>query len=125
MSKPDRDDASIAAPPISEATRRLSVLLLVLVALAWGVTWPLNKIALFEMAPLTNRALIVSLSGLILLVIARINGMPLGVPRDRWGWLFALAIINITGWMVCVGYGVANMGEAVLSELTRIGDTWV
>ena len=33
MSKPDRDDASIAAPPISEATRRLSVLLLVLVAL--------------------------------------------------------------------------------------------
>jgi drug/metabolite transporter (DMT)-like permease len=112
MSEPERIDNSAAPPRIDDATRRLSLLLLLAVTIAWGFTWPLNKIALFEMAPLTNRALIVPVSGLILLAIARVTGMPLGVPRDRRGWLLAAAALNITGWMVCTGYGVANMAAS-------------
>ena len=107
----DRPSA-VDADLVSVRTRRLSIILLAVVAFTWGLSWPLNKIALFEMAPLTNRALIVPAGGLILLVIARLNGVSLAVPRHRWGWLAAVTLLNITGWAVCVGYGVANMAAS-------------
>jgi drug/metabolite transporter (DMT)-like permease len=97
---------------VSPRVRRLSILLVAAVAIFWGLTWPLNKIALWEMAPLTNRALIVPISGLILLVFARASGVSLAVPRGRRGWLIAVTALNITGWMVCVAYGVANMAAS-------------
>jgi drug/metabolite transporter (DMT)-like permease len=97
---------------VSPRTRRLSILLVAVVAMFWGLTWPLNKIALVEMAPLTNRALIVPISGLILLAFARASGVSLAVPRDRRALLIAVTALNITGWMVCVGYGVANMAAS-------------
>lgn len=112
QSASDGPPSRTSADPVSPRTRRLSILLLAVVALAWGITWPLNKIALFEMAPLTNRALIVPASGLILLVIARLSGVSLAVPRNRRGWLIAVTVLNITGWMVCVGYGVASMAAS-------------
>ncbi|MBL6928407.1 MAG: DMT family transporter [Rhodospirillales bacterium] len=99
---------------------RLGLVLLVLVTLAWGVSWPAMKIVLLEMSPWTFRVISVPIAGLIMMGLVRLSGLPLGVRRDKWAALIAVSLINVGGWQMFSALGLANLssGRAVLVAYT-------
>lgn len=94
--------------------------LLALVTLGWGFAWPFIKIVLAEMPPLTFRTVCLLVGGGGVLVLARMAGQPLEVPRRHWPRMLALSACNIVGWNVFMIYGVAFLpsGRAALLGYT-------
>jgi drug/metabolite transporter (DMT)-like permease len=99
---------------------RPALALVLLVALAWGVNWPMLKIVLAEMAPLHFRTWCVLGGAAGLFAIAAAGRRPLGVPRGQWGRLLAVTLFNVTAWNVLVAYGVTLMesGRAAILGFT-------
>ena len=88
-------------PPRSRALVQIAVL-----ALVWGCNWPVLKMGVSELAPLTFRALTLPFAALGLLAVARISGDAIRIPREHWGKVAALALFNIAGWNGLVLFGV-------------------
>jgi drug/metabolite transporter (DMT)-like permease len=92
------------------------LVLLALTTLGWGFSWPVIKLVLAEVPPLTFRAVCLVAAGAGILGLARIGGQSLRVPARCWGRVLALSACNIVGWNVLVVYGVALLpsGRAAL-----------
>jgi drug/metabolite transporter (DMT)-like permease len=82
---------------------------MVILTFVWGCNWPVLKIAVTEMAPLTFRALTLPFAALGLLLVARWGGDSIRVPRAWWGRVAALAAFNVAGWNAFVLFGVQQM----------------
>jgi len=97
-----------AAPPAaaSHAVPASSLLLVVILTLVWGCNWPVLKLGVTELAPLTFRATTLGLAALGLLVIAKLSGAAIRLPRALWLRVAALALFNITGWSALIVFGV-------------------
>ncbi len=78
-------------------------------ALVWGANWPILKLGVAEIAPLTFRALTLPFAGLGLLAIAKASGEAVRIPRAMWPMVATLALVNITGWNGLVLFGVREM----------------
>lgn len=110
-------------PAMRAESTRLSaagLLLLAFLALGWGLNWPIMKIVLADVPPLTFRGGCLLLGGLGVLAIGRLDGQPWAIPRGAFGRLTALAATNIVGWNVLMIYGVGLMpaGRAALLGYT-------
>ena len=90
----------MAHPPIPPR----ALLLLALLTLVWGTTWPLFPMALREFSVWTFRAVSVSIAGLTLLAVARVRGQSLLVPRRYWGLLVAASLSYILVWNLASTY---------------------
>jgi drug/metabolite transporter (DMT)-like permease len=88
-------------PPRSRALLQIAVL-----ALVWGCNWPVLKTGVSELAPLTFRALTLPFAALGLLAVARFSGDAVRIPREHWGKVAVLALLNIAGWNGLVLFGV-------------------
>ena len=88
-------------PPRSRALLQIAVL-----ALVWGCNWPVLKMGVSELAPLTFRALTLPFAALGLLAVARFSGDAVRIPREHWGKVAVLALLNIAGWNGLVLFGV-------------------
>jgi drug/metabolite transporter (DMT)-like permease len=99
---------------------RLGFLLLGLLALGWGFNWPIMKIVLWDVPPLTFRGISLLAGGIGVLLVARIGGHAIAVPAGCWPRLLLLCACNIVAWNVLVIYGIAYMpaGRAALVAYT-------
>ena len=99
---------------------RQGVLMLIALAFFWGNNWPIMKIVLREVPPLYFRALCLLPGGLGMLALARLNGLSIAVPREQWSRVLWLAVFNIIGWNVLIGYGLSLLpaGRAALLGYT-------
>jgi drug/metabolite transporter (DMT)-like permease len=88
-------------PPPPRALLQIAVL-----ALVWGCNWPVLKMGVSELAPLTFRALTLPFAALGLLAVARFSGDAVRIPREHWGKVAVLALLNIAGWNGLVLFGV-------------------
>ena len=91
---------------------RLGLFLLFAVALGWGVNWPIMKVALTEVSPWTFRAYSLPTSGLVLLLVARLSGLDLRVPRRLWPVFAVVTMFHVTLWYILIAYGVAYLGAS-------------
>lgn len=115
--------APAASPEMTEERARLSrfgLLLLALLALGWGLNWPIMKIVLRDVPPLTFRGGCLLLGGLGVLLLGRLDGQSWALPKGAFGKLFLLAATNIIGWNILMIYGVGLMpsGRAALLGYT-------
>jgi drug/metabolite transporter (DMT)-like permease len=78
-------------------------------ALVWGVNWPVLKLGVTEIAPLTFRALTLPFAALGLLAIAKATGDSIRVPRALWAKVALLGVANITGWNGLLLFGVQQL----------------
>ncbi len=76
--------------------------LLAVLTLIWGLNWPIMKIGVSHLPPLTFRALSMWLGLLPLLLAMRLMKAPLTVPRAQWRELSTLAFTNMIVWHVVV-----------------------
>ena len=86
-----------------------AVVPIAMLALIWGCNWPVLKIGVNELAPLTFRALTLPGMALGLLLMARLGGDSIRIPRAWWGRVAWLAAFNIAGWNGFVLFGVQQM----------------
>ncbi|HEU4726725.1 MAG TPA: DMT family transporter [Kofleriaceae bacterium] len=98
----------------------LGLMLLALVAVGWGFAWPVIKIVLAEVPPLTYRGVCLVVGGAGVLGLARATGQSLHVPARFWGRLLAISACSIVGWNVLLVYGIAllSSGRAALLGYT-------
>ena len=101
---------SAALPATAQRAVPVSSLLLVgILALVWGCNWPVLKIGVTELAPLTFRAASLPFAGIGLLLLAKLAGDSIAIPRALWGKVAALAIFNIGAWNGLIVFGVQQM----------------
>ena len=86
-----------------------SLVPIVVLTLLWGCNWPILKLGVTEMAPLTFRAYTLPFAGLGLLAIAKASGESIRIPRGLWPVVIVLALFNITGWNGLILFGVQQM----------------
>ena len=92
------------ARPLARAALPIAILTLV-----WGCNWPVLKIGVTELAPLTFRALTLPFAAVGLLLVAHWSGDSVRVPRAWWARIATLAVFNIAGWNAFVLFGVQQM----------------
>jgi drug/metabolite transporter (DMT)-like permease len=87
------------------------LILLVALTVAWGVNWPMMKMALQEIPPWSFRTLCLMVGGATLLLLTRAAGQKVLIP-PRYGLAIAwVALFNITGWHICSAYGLLHTGS--------------
>jgi len=91
-----------------------------IVTLLWGCNWPVLKMGVAEMPPLTFRTLTLPFAAAGLLAIAKLAGDAIGIPRRLWGKVALLALFNITGWNGLVLFGLQELpaGRSVILAFT-------
>jgi len=80
-----------------------------ILTLVWGCNWPVLKMGVTEMAPLTFRALTLPFAALGLLLVTLLSGDSIRVPRPLWPKVATLAFFNITGWNALVLFGLQQL----------------
>lgn len=111
-----------ASPPVEEnaASRSFSLMIFVLLILVWGLLWPFMKIAVAEMSVLSFRAISSVLAAITMLIVTRIAGHSLRVPRDHWVPLIIAGLFNVGAWLYlsAVGVTMIEAGRASLIAYT-------
>lgn len=112
MVKPSHIDAQRIPP--------LALLLLAMLALLWGLNWPVMKISLAEYPPFVFRAVAGLSAALGLFAMARARGQFLRVPRAEWKGLVIVSVLNMSIWNIAILYGVDLMesGRAAILAYT-------
>lgn len=102
-------EPTAAAPADRGGPPVLAVALLALIAVLWGLNWPIMKVGLGEISPWVFRAgaSVVSCAGLFL--ISAIAGHSLRVPAGEWRTVLLGGLLNITLFNVLVAYGITLM----------------
>ena len=90
--------------PISRAALPILVLTII-----WGCNWPILKMGVTELAPLTFRGLTLPLAAIGMLIVSRASGESIRVPRKLWPKLIVLAFFNIGCWNGFVLFGVQQL----------------
>jgi drug/metabolite transporter (DMT)-like permease len=85
-----------------------SLLLLASLALFWGLAWPVLKIVLDEMPVLAFRTISCA-AGAVALLLARLSGEPIQLPRRVLPRLVFVALLNVTVWQICMSYALTLM----------------
>lgn len=91
-------------------SQRLSIegiLLLIGLAIGWGINWPIMKFIISEIPPLTFRAFCLFFGGLGILGLARVSGLSLALPKGYVKKLLWVCLLNIVGWNVMATYGLS------------------
>ncbi len=92
--------------PQSTAKALLPVAILTLI---WGCNWPVLKMGVSEIAPLSFRTITLLFAGLGLLGVSRLSGDSIRVPRPLWGKVVTLAFFNIAAWNGLVLFGLQQL----------------
>jgi drug/metabolite transporter (DMT)-like permease len=100
--------SSIPGAPAQVLTARALFPVAVL-ALVWGCNWPVLKMGVSELPPLTFRAVTLPLAALGMLLVARLSGDSIRVPRELRMRVALLALFNIGGWNALVLFGVQQL----------------
>jgi drug/metabolite transporter (DMT)-like permease len=118
--RPDGAAARTVERPVA-ATALLPVGVLTLV---WGCNWPVLKIGVAEIAPLTFRAITLLFAGIGLLAVSKLSGSSIRVPRRLWGKVAALALFNIAGWNGLVLFGLQQLPAGRTAILAYTMPMW-
>ena len=97
---------------------------IVVLTLVWGCNWPILKLGVTEMAPLTFRAYTIPFAAMGLLAIAKLSGESLRIPRELWPRVGVLAVLNITAWNALMLVGVQQMPAGRSAILAYTMPVW-
>lgn len=105
-------------------TRRLGLVLLAGVTLAWGTNWVFMKTSLLEIPLWQYRAVLLIISSAGALALIRALGVPLAVPRGQWWALIWAALFNVTLWHVFTAYGILRLASGQVSLIAFTMPVW-
>jgi drug/metabolite transporter (DMT)-like permease len=83
---------------------RRALILLVVLTFVWGTNWPLFPFAVREVSVWTFRAVSVLIAGVALLVVARLRGQSLVIPRRHWATIAMATFFYLVVWNIASTY---------------------
>ena len=98
--------------------------LLCVLSLAWGLTWPIMKMGLDSLPILSFRATTAVAGGCVLLALVRLGGYSIMPVRGEWGRLLVSALFNITLWFGVTGFAVSRLAAGHAAILTYTMPVW-
>lgn len=117
-------DAPLPAAAADTKIRAGALVPVAIVALVWGCNWPVLKMGVAEVAPLSFRVLTLPFAAIGLLAIARVAGDSIRIPRPMWGKVALLALFNITVWNGLLLFGVQQLSAGRSSILAYTMPVW-
>lgn len=81
-----------------------ALVLLAILTLVWGTTWPLFPLAVREISVWTFRAVSVGVAGAVLLLVARLRGQSLSIERRHWRAVTAASFCYLVVWNIASTY---------------------
>ncbi len=97
-----------------------ALILLGVLTLVWGTNWPLFPLAVKEVSVWTFRGVAVTIAGLALLLVARLRGHSLQVPRKDWATITAATFFYLVLWNIASTYAAILIpsGQAAILGFT-------
>ena len=94
--------------------------MLVALTLVWGTNWPLFAHAVREVSVWTFRSVALVGAGTVLLGIARLRGLPMGLPRRHWPAVVMGTLAYLVLWNLCSTYAAVLIpsGQAAVLGFT-------
>lgn len=107
-------------PPTSATASRRALILLVILTLVWGTNWPLFAFAVREVSVWTFRAVAVTISGVVLLAVARARGQSLAIPRRHLPRIVIATCFYLVLWNIASTYAsiLIPSGQAAVLGFT-------
>jgi drug/metabolite transporter (DMT)-like permease len=81
-----------------------ALVLLIVLTIVWGTNWPLFALAVREVSVWTFRAVAVIAAGATLLVVARLRGQSLVIPRKDWPAVGMATFFYLVIWNIASTY---------------------
>lgn len=94
---------------VMEAPAGARIALILAIGLFWGGNWPAVKVVLFELPPITLRAIGFTTGAVVLLAWAWAKGLRLRVPAVEMPWLAATGLLNILAFNLCTAFAQLMM----------------
>jgi len=111
--------------PQYDSTDRAAKLMLVVLSLAWGITWPAMRIALRELPPFSMRTVSLGLGALVLLIVVALQrrGFALARPVD-WLHVVISMLLNIVGFTMLSAFALLMTATARVTILSYTMPIW-
>lgn len=103
---------------------RRSLVLLVLLILAWGINWPIMKYGVYSLPPLEFRGLCVAGGIVTMLIALRLRGESPRLPRGQWWTIFKLSLTNMVVWHVVSIFAIAMLSSGRSAILAYTMPVW-
>ncbi|HEX4409366.1 MAG TPA: DMT family transporter [Xanthobacteraceae bacterium] len=99
--------------------------MLVVLCLVWGSTWPVLKIALTEVPPLTLRTLSAAIGAVTLFLICRVMGRSLRIPSAKSALHIVVAsLLNIVAFTVLSSFAQLSTATGRVAILAYTMPIW-
>jgi drug/metabolite transporter (DMT)-like permease len=100
-------------------------LLLALLCLVWGLTWPAMKLALGGFVPLSMRTLTAGLGALTLFLICLAKRRSFCIPDARaWRHVVIASLLNVVGFSLCSAFALMAAAAARVAILVYSLPIW-
>ncbi len=127
----ERKVAEAAAPPIGQGLPMIRSqmngrdwLILILLALIWGGAFFFIGVAVRHVPPLTYVWLRLSIAAAGMWFFLRVKRQPLGLPRQVWGSILLLALLNNAIPFTLFGWGQTHIASGLASILNATTPIW-
>ena len=118
----EHSDPTHAVADVGDIQGRLMLLVLCLI---WGITWPMMKIALNEIPPLGMRTATAAVGAVALLAICLINRRSLRVSMGRpWAHVVVASVLNVVGFSLCSAFAQIAATTSRVTILTYTMPIW-
>jgi drug/metabolite transporter (DMT)-like permease len=113
-----------AVPMIRSVMNRSDWLILLVLAVIWGGAFMFIGVAVRHVQPLTYVWARVSIAAVAMFFFLRLKGQPLGLPREVWGSMFLLALLNNALPFTLFGWGQTHIASGLASILNATTPIW-
>ena len=100
-------------------------LMLVLLCVIWGTSWPIMKIALNGIPPVSMRAMSTALAALTLYLICRVSGRSLRLPNAKaFAHVVVASLLNIVFFTLLIAFGQLAAATSRVAILAYTVPIW-
>ncbi|MGE0717308.1 MAG: DMT family transporter [Alphaproteobacteria bacterium] len=118
------DTSRRPANPPAGRSMAANVALLSVVWMAWGLSYPIMKVALDAIDLWSSRCIVMLTGSAALLLVATTRGASLRVPRDLWPHLAVAAVFNMSIFQIGMSYGVLLLSPGRTALLIYTMPIW-
>jgi drug/metabolite transporter (DMT)-like permease len=112
-------------PAQHEAADTTAKLMLLLLSLAWGLTWPAMRVALGEIPVFSMRTVSLGLGALTLVIVVAAQRRKVTMPNAAaWAHVFVAAILNIVGFSLLSSFALLQAATSRVAILSYTMPIW-
>ena len=120
----EADAAPYAPPMINQEMTRNEWLILLTLAVIWGGAFMFIGVAVRHVDPLTYVWLRLTIAAGAMFLFLKLKGEKLGLPRQVWGPIFLLSLLNNALPFTLFGWGQTHIASGLASILNATTPIW-